>query len=65
MKASSFSKKFRLRNSGLLPEEALPRGPLSLSANLVKVGAHVHVEGCWKDPWCGSVSAVSRDLTSR
>jgi uncharacterized protein len=30
---------------GLLPEEALPRGTLSLSANLVKAGAHVHVEG--------------------
>jgi len=29
----------------LLPEEALVRGALSLSANLVKVGAHVHVEG--------------------
>jgi uncharacterized protein len=35
---------------GLLPEEALPRGPLSLSANLVKVGAHVHVEGVLEGP---------------
>lgn len=30
---------------GLSAEEALLRGPISLSANLIKVGAHVHVEG--------------------